>query len=113
LTFVLRGRGLDRTFSKSAGVGLPLYLLEYFTLTFKKKTSNRHLSVPMNRCSKVMVTAGVCEMKESNLGVQIFSLCHTSQLLSHLSWRVYRFCSMFWKLTDTGINLGKQRILKM
>lgn len=35
LMFVLRGRGLGMTFSKSGGVALPLFVPAYFTLKLK------------------------------------------------------------------------------
>lgn len=34
------GRALDMTFSKSAGVGLPLFLLEYFMVKIKQNKTN-------------------------------------------------------------------------
>lgn len=32
------------TFAKSASIGIPLFLLEYFKLKFKKNSPNKHVS---------------------------------------------------------------------
>lgn len=73
---------LGMTFSKSASIELPLFLLEYFKLKFKKISPNKHV-LPRNTNSKVMVIAGIREKTRTKPETPDFlNLTHFIQVFS-------------------------------